>query len=214
MHAAYILAVLSLVSAARAGTAPEKSLAALSRDLKEKGVETTSSAGSPTFAMAGCVAPEWDQSWSAKVGQFYASQKTYQGVIVTCLACMTSGEDTDPWASAAKRCSGVVQTLRRQGVPEKEIEVHVHVRSGAAKEGFLQMTLRRERAYLHRAGHNLVSGVKDVVLSPTELPVRAYRRGKQDGVVAGGTVGVVGGVGSALRRAGHGAVRLLTFWAG
>jgi len=214
MQVAYIVAVLSVASAGEEGTSTKEALAALSRDLKKKGVETVISAGSPTFTMAGCASPEWDQSWTAKVGRFYAMQKGYQGLIITCLECLSSGGDADPWTNAAKRCRTVVQTLQRQGVSEKEIEVHVHVRSGAAQEGFLQITLGRRRGYLRRAGDNLVSGVKDVVLSPTEVPTRAYQRGKKDGVVAGSTAGVAGGFGSALRRAGHGAVRLLTFWAG
>lgn len=214
MQVAYLAAVVFLASAGKGEPVAKGSLAALSRGLEAKGVTTTTSAGSPTFAMAGRASPEWDRSWAAEVGRFYAAQKEFQGVIVTCLACMTSDADADPWSGAAKRCSAVVQALQRQGVPEKEIEVHVHVRSGAAKEGFLQVTLRRERAYLRRAGDNLVSGVKDVVLSPTEVPMGAYRKGKKDGVVAGSTVGVVGGFGSALRRAGNGAVRMLTFWAG
>ena len=38
--------------------------------------------------------------------------------------------------------------------------------------------------------------------------------GRKQGAVAGGTRGVVRGFGSTLRRAGTGAVRILTFWAG
>ena len=214
MRAAYIVAVLSLLCVANGGATTQESLAALSHDLKETGIETTTSAGSPTFTVRGCVAPEFDTSWAARIGKFYAVQGEYKGLGVACLECMSSADDPDPWASAAKRCGVVVQALQRQGIRREEIEVHMHVRSGAAEEGLLQVTLRRERPYLQRAGYNLVSGVKDVVLSPTELPKRVYRKGKKDGVVVGSTVGVVGGFGSALRRAGNGAVRMLTFWAG
>jgi len=76
------------------------------------------------------------------------------------------------------------------------------------------VVLISKRNYLLRVGDNLVDGVTDVVASPTEIPKGVVKEGRKGGAVAGSTKGVVGGFGSTLRRAGNGAVRILTFWAG
>ena len=106
MRVAYLTAAVVLASSGKGEPAADQPLAELSRSLEAKGVTTTTSAGSPTFTMVGCASPEWDQSWAAKVGRFYVAQKEYRGMIVTCLACMTSDADADLWANHEEDPSG------------------------------------------------------------------------------------------------------------
>lgn len=208
-----LVAALVALAGMQTGLGAE-SLKALARRLKDKGVETTVSAGTPTFTVPGECAPEWEQSLAAELGRHYQSDKKYWGVAISYARSAECSRDDALWADASKHCGSVAQALERQGVPTNAIEIHVQFVADCPKQGALKITFCRKRSWLRRTGDNLVSGVTDVAASPFELPKGVYTRGKKHGLVSGSTVGVVGGFGSAVRRAGNGAVRLLTFWAG
>ena len=108
----------------------------------------------------------------------------------------------------------MAEALQRHGVPQAQMETYGRYEPSAPKGGMLTVAFHRKRGYLKRVRDNLVGGVATVVTSPAELPKGVMETGRKQGPVAGGTKGVVCGFGSTLRRAGTGAVRILTFWAG
>lgn len=214
MRPAQFLAALSLAFASMEAGLGSESLKALAARLKAEGVETIMSAGAPTFVIPGASSSQWEMSLAGELGRHYKSDKKYYGVAISYLERGSGSEKDGPWDAATERCGRVAKALERQRVPTNVIEVHVRFLADGPKEGVLNITLGRKRSWIRRAGDNLVSGVTDVAASPLELPKNVYHRGKKEGLVSGSTVGVVGGFGSAVRRAGNGAVRLLTFWAG
>ena len=208
------LCVLGLAIAVGLEDAHGQSLEDLAKVLEREGVGTQTYKGTATFVVVGRTATYWERSLAMRLAQHYQSDKKYVLAQIVCVwPANTSGLDRG-WTAATRRAGTLAGTLQRHGVPAGQIQVHAMPRSDATGGGEVHITFLRERHYLKRVGDNLVEGVTDVVASPTELPKGVMETGQEEGAVAGGTKGTVRGFGSTLRRAGNGAVRILTFWAG
>ncbi len=212
MRGAKFLCALSLWALGEAGPARADSFRRLSRELKPQRVAATRRRGQETFRVAGRRAAAWDQSLASRLADYYLSDKAFQSIRIVCVCPTRRGRSA--WLEAALRAGTIAAALERRGAPAQRIAVFVRNDPRAPDGGELSITFSRRRPYYKRIGDNLVEGVKDVVTSPAELPRDVVATGKREGVVAGGTKGVVKGFGATLRRAGTGAVRLLTFWAG
>lgn len=189
-------------------------LKGLAAELGKRGVKTTITRGTPTFTVLGPTSPEWDQSLATRLAHHFGSDKSYVGADITDLRHDAAAQAYDVWTPAARRAAIVARALQRGGVPAAAIVMGVEVRPDAPRRGALVITFHRKRNWLRRAGDNLVGGLTDVVASPDEVRKGVVAQAKRRGAVAGGAAGAVGGFGAAVRRAGTGAVRILTFWAG
>jgi len=178
---------------------------------KDPNVEVSRAGGTIAVTIKGETAPAFDQSVAARLGRHYIGDKKFRGAAVSGVA---PSNNPDRWSEMSKRCGVIAKALHRQGVPEAQIAVFVTFDPKAPPGGRLTISLHSKRNWFQRAGANLVGGVTDVVMSPTEIPRGMVRQGRKRGVAGAGTVGVVGGIGSTVRRAGNGAIKLLTFWAG
>jgi len=206
-------ALVSLLACSSDGWGGD-ALKKLVAELDKRGVKTTITSGTPTFTVLGPASPEWDQSLAARLADHFRSDKSYVGANITHLRRAAAAKSYDVWAPAARRSATMARALQRRGVPAAAIVMGVEVRPDAPRRGALVITFHRKRNWLRRAGDNLVGGLTDVVASPDEVRKGVVTQTKRRGAVAGGATGAVGGFGAAVRRAGTGAVRILTFWAG
>ena len=83
-----------------------------------------------------------------------------------------------------------------------------------ADKGIIKVEFVKSASYFKRAGANIVSGFTDIISFPIEVPRSIINESRQNGVATGVTKGVFSGFGAAVRKAGTGTVKLLTFWAG
>ncbi len=206
------LLAMHLVALAAARPAAGEPLRKLVRDMKRQGVKTQTHKGTTTFTIVGKTAEAWDRSVAKRMAKHYVADKDYRAVQIGCV--WRGAEDASHWPEAAVRAAWIAETFQRNGVPKWQIAIFVRNDPRAPEGGVMTIALTRRRPYYMRMGDNLVGGLRAVVVSPAELPKGVVATGKAEGAVSGGTKGVVKGFGSTLRRAGTGAVRILTFWAG
>lgn len=186
----------------------------LTRCLADFAVKTATSPERTAFTLMGRGAPGRDNDVAELLGIHYRGFKRYHGVTITSLLPLGAAGAKSAWEHSTRRCGVIANVLQRQGVAAGGIEIHVRCEPDVSEEGLLVVSFHRKRDWFSRMGDNLVTGVTNVVASPVELPKGVMTTGRKEGAIVGGTVGVLGGFGSAVRRAGTGAVQLLTFWAG
>jgi putative exosortase-associated protein (TIGR04073 family) len=146
--------------------------------------------------------------------RYYAEGRNFREVIISCFLSMAAAFPSDEYNAASHQVLEIYDAFIASGVSEEFLYISVRFEKNSEPAGLITVEFLRHAGYFERVGRNFVTGITDIVSSPMELPMGMVSESQKSGVVTGVPKGVFSGFGQALRKAGTGTIKLLTFWAG
>jgi putative exosortase-associated protein (TIGR04073 family) len=181
------------------------------REIKEEGVTIFHISG---FQALENGADPWDQKVIPYLTQYYFEKGNFKDISISCFLEMAVVFPSKEYDEASDRALRLYNAFLGKGVPEERLFVSVRFEKDAPDNTVISVEFFDGSNYFQRVGQNFVGGIADIVLSPVELPKEMVDESREKGAAAGLTKGTFSGFGKALRKAGNGTIKLLTFWAG
>jgi hypothetical protein len=146
--------------------------------------------------------------------RYYFEDGGFRDVFISCFLPIETAFPSDEYNDASRQVHEIYNAFIDKGIEEAYLFISVRFEKNIPPGGMISVEFLKFDNYFQRAGKNFVTGITDIVSSPIELPMGMVTETKKDGLVSGVPTGVFYGFGQALRKAGNGTIKLLTFWAG
>ncbi len=146
--------------------------------------------------------------------QYYFEDEGFRDVFISCFLSIETAFPSDEYDTASRQINEIYNAFIDKGISEEYLFISVRFEKNIPPGGMISVEFLKFDNYFQRVGNNFVTGITDIVSSPLELPLGVVSETKKNGPVSGVPTGVFSGFGQALRKAGNGTIKLLTFWAG
>lgn len=175
------------------------------------GIETADHEDMTVFTLRN---PPENVSAAEYLTRYYLEEGPYAEILISCFLSMETTFPSDEYDIASRQVLEIYDAFVRKGIAEANIYISVRFEKNVESAGMITVEFLKNSGYFERAGRNFFTGITDIVSSPLELPMGMVSESRKSGMVTGVTKGVFAGFGQALRKAGTGTIKLLTFWAG
>jgi hypothetical protein len=146
--------------------------------------------------------------------RYYFEKGSYREVFIACFLSIETAFPSDEYNAASMQVHKIYNAFINKGISEEHLFISVRFEKNISPGGMIRVEFLKSDNYFQRAGSNFITGITDIVASPLELPMGVVTETRENGPVSGVPMGVFSGFGQALRKAGNGTIKLLTFWAG
>jgi putative exosortase-associated protein (TIGR04073 family) len=182
--------------------------------VSDPGIIVSEKDGVAVFTISGISHEEKAASIAPYLTQYYFEKGGYREVFISCFLSIETAFPSDEYDVASRQINEICNAFINKGVEEAYLFISVRFEKNIPPGGMISVEFLEFDNYFQRAGSNFVTGITDIVSSPLELPMGMVSETKKNGPVSGVPMGVFSGFGQALRKAGNGTIKLLTFWAG
>ena len=166
------------------------------------------------FTISGISNEEEADSIGPYLTRYYFEDGGFREVFISCFLPIETAFPSDEYDVASEQIHKIYNAFINKGTEEAYLFISVRFEKNIPPGGMISVEFLKFDNYFQRAGKNFITGITDIVSSPLELPMGMVDETKKSGVVTGVPTGVFSGFGQALRKAGNGTIKLLTFWAG
>jgi len=183
-------------------------------EMPDSEISISKEEGVTVFMISGDTADRWNETVVPYLMKYYFEKGEFKEVTISCFLKMETVFPSEDYTIASSRTLQLYDAFIERGIPSEDLFISVRFEKKVPDTGVFTVEFFDDSNYFQRVGANFVGGIADIILSPVELPKEMVDESRENGAAIGVTKGTFSGFGKALRKAGNGTIKLLTFWAG